>query len=113
MALTLEVGQTATLTLNPLESDGTTITPGAVLSNVNWSITQDGQIINNTNPPNEADLAIAADSVGTATVNVTATVTEENGATGTVTGSEVITVILIPPPLTTSLGITNSAPAGV
>lgn len=71
------VGATLTGTIVPLEADGTTITPGAVVSSPSYSVSDTAIATVTTNPDGTATFTGVAP--GTVTVSVTALVTDADG----------------------------------
>jgi hypothetical protein len=109
--VTEAVGQSVIATAVPLEADGLTVTPGAVVSAQAWSISDPTIASQTTNADGTATYAALA--AGTATVTVSATVTDADGTVGSFTATNTITVTAVTPPTgrTVSLQINFGTPA--
>lgn len=109
--VTLQVGQTTTATITPLEADDLTVTPGAVVSNQKFSIT-DPAVSVIDNPDGTAK--ITGNAAGTVTGTVSATVTDQDGTVGQFTQGITITVqaAVQSTGRTTQIGVDFSTPAG-
>jgi len=106
--VTETVGQSVTATAVPLEADGITVTPGAVVSGQVWTIDNAAVATQTANADGTASyLALAA---GTATVTVVATVKDADGTTASFTATNTITVT-VPTGRTASLQINFGTPA--
>jgi hypothetical protein len=102
------VGQSVTATVVPLEADGSTTTPGAVVSAQTWTLAATGVVTLTSNADGSASfVAVAA---GTATVDVSATVTDSDGTVGNFTTTGTITVTA-PTGRTASIAISFGTPA--
>lgn len=99
------VGQLLVATAVPLEADGTTTTPGAVVSGPIWSVSDANVASVTTNTDGTANLV--ALTSGTVSVGVTASVTDPGGTATTFTASGTLTVSA--PATTASLGISFGA----
>jgi hypothetical protein len=111
-SLSLTVGQESTGTIVPLEVDGVTQTPGAVVSAQEYVIS-DPSLEATTNADGSVTiLGIAAGTTVTGTAS--ATVTDADGAVAQFTQTFTVTVSAAPPPpptgLTTSIGVSFTAP---
>lgn len=113
--LILLVGQSSTGTVVPLEADGVTQTPGAVVSNQSWSIT-DPSLTATTNADGSVTIegVVANDSPVSGTVN--ATVTDEDGTVNSFSATFTVSVgTATPPPpptgRTASIGVNFTTPA--
>jgi hypothetical protein len=89
--LTLKVGQSSIATVSPVEADGTTITPGASLSNVVWTIS-DPSITTAVNPDNSLSIAAVSPTATDVTGTVAATATDSDGTTGAFTATFTVSV---------------------
>lgn len=110
--LNLLVGQSSTGTVNPVEADGITVTPGATLSNISWSISDPG-ITLTPSTDNTALLSGAAATAGDITGQVLATVTDGDGTVNSFSKTFTVNVGGVTPPTgrTAGLGVTFSTPA--
>jgi hypothetical protein len=111
-SLSLTVGQESTGTIVPLEVDGVTQTPGAVVSAQEYVIS-DPSLEATTNADGSVTiLGIAAGSTVSGTAS--ATVTDADGAVAQFTQTFTVTVsaaVVTPPTgLTTSIGVSFTAP---
>lgn len=110
--LILKVGQSSIGTVVPLEADGVTVTAGAAVSNIVWTLS-DPAVTVVTNPDNSVkitgDAATTADLTGT----VSATVTDSDGTTQNFSASFTVSVGAVTPPTnrTASLGVRFSVPS--
>lgn len=102
---TAYVGQSLVATAVPQEADGTTTTPGAVVSGQSWSVSDATVASVTTNTDGTATLK--ALSAGTVSVGVTAWVTDPGGTATTFTGGG--TLIVSAAPVTASLGVSFGA----
>jgi hypothetical protein len=107
-SITETVNQSVIATAIPLEADGVTATPGAVLSSVVWTLSNPGVVEQTVNPDNTA--SFKALTPGTVTVNVTALVTDADGTATTLSATNTITVTA-PTERTASLQINFGVPA--
>jgi len=106
--VTENVGQSVIATAVPLEADGTTVTPGAVVSNQVWSVPDSTVVSLVSNSDGTATFTAVA--VGTAAVTVTGTVTDQDGTTASFTGTGTITVSA-PTGRTSALSVSFGVPA--
>jgi len=109
--VTLQVGQTTTASIKPLEADDLTVTPGAVVSNQKISIS-DPAVTVVENPDGTA--TITAVAAGTVTGTASATVTDQDGTVGQFTQGVTITVqaAVQPTGRTTQIAVDFSTPSG-
>jgi hypothetical protein len=84
------VGATLTGTIVPLEADGVTVTPGAVVSGQSWSVDSNQFVSFVQNPDGTATFTGVA--AGTATVTASATVVDQDGTTSNFSATNTITV---------------------
>ena len=111
--LALLIGQSSIGTVTPLEADGLTVTPGAVVSNQSWSIS-DPSLTLATNSDGTATVTGVADSAAPVTGSVSATVTDADGTVSSFSATFTVTVTgTTPPPQarTASIGVAFSQPA--
>jgi hypothetical protein len=109
--VTLLVGQSVPATAVPLEADGVTPTPGAIVSNPSWSVTDPTIASLTANADGTATLKAIAP--GTVRVDVVAAVTDSDGTVSTFSGSNTLTVSAPSPPptgRTASLGVSFGTP---
>jgi hypothetical protein len=103
------VGQTVTATVVPFEADGTTQTPGAIVSAQVWSIADPTIASQNVNPDGSA--TYTGLTAGSTTVSVTATVTDSDGTVQNFTAQAGLTVIaVVAPDRTASIQIQFGTP---
>lgn len=107
-ALILTTGQSSVATIIPLEADGTTITPGAVVSAQTFSITDPG-ISLVTNADGTATITGVGPTTGAVSGTASATVTDVDGTTAPFSQTFTVTVNA-PTQHTASIGLTFSAP---
>jgi hypothetical protein len=109
-SVSMTVGQSVVATAVPLEADGITQTPGAVVSNV--TLSADPAFLSTFEHDDGTVTLTAMLGPGTATVTASATVTDADGTVTTLsaTGTVVISAPA-PPARTVSLGISFSEPA--
>jgi len=95
----------------PLEADGVTPTPGALVSNESWSVSDLTVVTSTLNA--DGTVTLTAIAPGSVTVGVSATVTDSDGVVGTFSGTNTVTVTAPPPPTgrTASLGISFGTPS--
>lgn len=105
--VTLKVGQSTTVTIVPLEADGVTITPGAVVSAQTFT-GGDANISLVTNADGTATVTALGATTGI-TVTGSCTVTQSTGASAPFTNTFTV-IVTAPPPGTTSIGFQFSAP---
>jgi len=108
---TMLVGQSLAATAVPLEADGVTPTPGAVVSSPTWSVSDPTVATFTQNADGTATLTAIAS--GTVSVGVAATVTDSDGTAGTFSGSNTLVVSAPPPPptgRTASIGVSFGTP---
>jgi hypothetical protein len=115
--LVLNVGQESTATITPLEADGVTVTPGAVVSQQIYTLS-DPSLTIVTNADGSATITGVAASAGAVSGTAQATVTDADGAVATFSEGFTVTVngVTPPPPptgLTTSIGVTFSTPVDI
>lgn len=84
------VAQTVILTIVPIEADGVTVTPGAVVSAQTYTVSDPTIATQVLNADGTASYTGVA--AGTATISVTATVTDSDGTVGNFTGTTTLTV---------------------
>lgn len=96
MPATLIVGQSIPATVSPLEADGSTITPGAVVSAESWSVSD--STLATVAPQADGSVIIVAIAAGSVTVSVTCTVTDADGTAGSFSASNSLTINPVPPP---------------
>lgn len=107
-SVVLTVGQSTVATIVPLEADGTTITPGAVVSAQAFTITDPGlSLVQNAD--GTATITGVAPTTGAVTGTASATVTDSDGTSGPFTQSFQVTVNA-PTQHTASIGVQFSAP---
>lgn len=106
---TLAVGQHLGATVVPLEADGITQTPDATLSDIKWSVDDQTIVSEFVNPDNTS--TYTGLKPGTATVTVSATVTDQDGTVTDLTASNTITVTGTAAGRTVSLGINFGPPS--
>ena len=87
---TIAVGATVTGTIVPLEADGVTVTPGAVVSAQAYSVDDSSLVSFVTNSDGSATFTGVA--AGTATVTATATVTDASGTVNSFTTTNTLVV---------------------
>lgn len=107
-SVTLNVGQSTTGTVRPLEADGVTVTPGATVSHASFTIADPAVGVTDNG---DGTVTIKGLAAGTVTGTVQANVTDQDSATGTFSGSFTVTVNAAPTGLTTSIGVDFSDPA--
>lgn len=107
---TVAAGSTVVASIVPLEADGVTVTPGAVVSNAGYAIDDSTIASFVVNPDGTATFTGLA--AGTANVTATATVTDASGIANTFTSSSTaLTVTAVTPPTETTASIqVNFAP---
>lgn len=109
-AVILNVGQSTTATIVPLEADGVTITPGAVVSSATISVTDPSvTVVDNA----DGSVTITGIAAGTASGAASAEVTDEDGTVTELTATFSVTVNAVTPPppptgRTTSIGVSFS-----
>lgn len=110
--LVLIVGQSSTGTAVPLQADGVTPTPGAVVSAQVWTLS-DPSLTATTNPDGSVTVAGVAESAAPVSGTLAATVTDPDGTVSELTTSFTVTVGAVPPPpvRTVSLGVSWTPPA--
>jgi hypothetical protein len=79
--IVLSVGQSTTVTIAPVEADGTTITPGAVVSAQTYSLS-DPAVTTVQNPDGTLTITAVSATTTDLTNNSTATVTDQDGTVG-------------------------------
>lgn len=110
-SVTLIVGQSTKGTIVPLEADGVTVTPGAVVSAQTFTIS-DPSLTAVPNSDGTVTISGVAASTAAVTGTATATVTDADGAVSPFTQSFTVTVNSAPPVgLTTAIGVSFSTPA--
>jgi hypothetical protein len=102
------VGQSVIATAVPLEADGTTVTPGAVVSGQTWTISDATIATQTINADGTATYTALA--AGTATVTVVGSVKDLDGTTSSFTGTGTLTVTA-PTGRTASLSVSFGTPA--
>ncbi len=107
-SVVLTTGQSTVATIVPLEADGTTITPGSVVSAQVFSITDAG-ISLVTNADGTATITGVGPTAGAVSGTASATDTDVDGQIGNFTQTFTVTVNA-PTQHTASIGITFSAP---
>lgn len=109
-AVTLLVGQSTIASIVPLEADGVTVTPGAVVSNATISETDPSVTVTDNA---DGTVTIAGVAAGTATGTASATVTDADGTVNTFSVSFTTTVNAVTPPTgrTASIAVAFSVPA--
>lgn len=93
---TVVVGSNVVASIVPLEADGVTVTPGAVVSAQGYAIDNPALATFVVNPDGTATFTGVAP--GTANVTATATVTDVGGTGVSFTTTNTLTVTPIPPP---------------
>lgn len=93
---TIQVGQVIPATVVPLEADGVTPTPGAVVSEESWSVSDPtiASLVSNA----DGSASLTGVAAGEVTVSVSATVTDTNGAVSQLSATNTLTVEAAPPP---------------
>lgn len=112
-AVKLTVGQKTTGTIVPLEADGVTPTPGAVVSAQSYTIS-DPSLEAVTNADGTLTITGIAASTGAVSGTADAIVTDADGAVKQFSQTFTVTVdaVVVPPVgLTTSIGVEFSTPA--
>lgn len=113
-SVTLVAGQSTTGTIVPLEADGVTQTPGAVVSAQSFSIPPDPSFGATDNGDGTLTITGNAASVAPVVGTASAIVTDADGAVATFTTSFTINVTSATPPptgLTASIGVQFTLPA--
>jgi hypothetical protein len=109
-SVSMLVGQSVVATAVPLEADGLTQTPSASVSGATWSAPSD---LLASKDNGDGTVTLTAVKAGTASVIVSATVTDADGTTSSFSGTGVVTISEppAPPARTASLGVSFSTPA--
>jgi hypothetical protein len=108
-SLVLNVGQSSIATIVPLEADGVTQTPGAVVSAQTFTIS-DPSLTLTPNADGTATIAGVAASTGTISGTASATITDLDGAVAAFTQIFTVTVNAVVVGLTTQIGVSFSTP---
>lgn len=107
--LILAVGQSSIGTISPLEADGLTVTPGAVVSAQSFSIS-DPSLTSVTNSDGTVTITGVTPSTAPVTGTVSATVTDPDNTVNTFTQTITVTVTGAPTGRTASIVVDFSAP---
>ena len=107
-SVVLTVGQSTTATIVPLEADGTTVTPGAVVSAQTFTLTDAGiSLVQNAD--GTATITGVGPTTGAVTGSASATVTDTDGTVTSFTQAFDVTVNAAAVH-TASIGITFTTP---
>jgi len=104
----LIVGQSTIAKAVPLESDGTTENINAVVTSASWSVSDPAILEQTVN--SDLTATYKALAAGTASVSLSAVVTDADGTITTLSASATVSVSA-PPARTASIGIEFSTPA--